>query len=66
LTIDINFVVITRQSNPSISKFSRPYNEFKSIWSMFSCNMLCYHFRINFLTSGDVSNQIQHVQDYVY
>jgi len=49
LTLDINIVVITRQSDPPISQFSRPYNEFKSIWSMFSCNMLCYHFRINFL-----------------
>jgi len=31
-------VVITQQSNPPISQFSRPYNEFMSFWSMFPCN----------------------------
>jgi len=31
-------VVITWQSNPPISKSSRPCNEFKSVWSMFLCN----------------------------
>ena len=30
--------VITRQSNPPISKFSRPCNEIMSVWSMFLCN----------------------------
>jgi len=27
-------VVITRQSNPLISKFNSPCNEFTSVWSM--------------------------------
>jgi len=30
--------VITQQSNPSISKFSRLCNEFTSVWSMFPYN----------------------------
>ena len=28
-------VVITRQSNPHISQFNSPCNEFTSVWSMF-------------------------------
>jgi len=28
-------VVITRQSNPPISQFNSPCNEFTSVWSMF-------------------------------
>jgi len=40
---DIYFVVITRQSNPQsnppISKFNRPCNEFTSVWWMFPCNI---------------------------
>ena len=31
-------VVITRQSNPPISQFNRPCNEFTSFWSMFVYN----------------------------
>jgi len=32
--------VITRQSNPPISTFSKPRNKFTSVWSMFPCNLL--------------------------
>jgi len=32
------YVVITRQSNPPISKFSRTCNEFTNVWSMFPYN----------------------------
>ena len=38
MTQDIYFVVITRQSNSPISKFSRLCNEFTSVWSMLPCN----------------------------
>ena len=31
------YFVITHQSNTPISRFSRPCNELKSVWSMFSC-----------------------------
>ena len=31
-------VVLTRQSNPPISHFNSPCNEFKSVWSMFVYN----------------------------
>ena len=31
-------VVITRQSNPPISQFNSPCNDFTSVWSMFQCN----------------------------
>jgi len=31
-------VVITWQSNPPISKFNSPCNEFTSVWSMFVYN----------------------------
>jgi len=31
-------VLKTQQFNPPISKFSRPCNEFRSVWSMFPCN----------------------------
>jgi len=31
-------VVITWQSNPPISQFNSPYNEFTSVWSMFVYN----------------------------
>jgi len=40
MTRDINSVLtvlITRNSNPSYSKFSRSCNNFTSIWSMFTC-----------------------------
>ena len=30
---------ITRQSNPPISQFNRPCHVFKSVWSMFLCNI---------------------------
>ena len=33
------FVVIKRQSNSPISQFNSLCNEFKSVWSMFACNM---------------------------
>jgi len=33
-------VVITRQSNPPISQFNSPCNEFTSVWSMFVYNTL--------------------------
>jgi len=33
---DIYFVVITRQSDPSISKFSRPCSEFKWVSGQYS------------------------------
>jgi len=32
------YVVITRQSNPPISQFNSPCNEFMSVWSMFVYN----------------------------
>ena len=32
--------VLTRHSNPSISKFSRPCNEFTSVWSLFVYNTM--------------------------
>jgi len=35
---DIYTGVITRQANPTISKFSRPCNEFMSVWTMFPYN----------------------------
>ena len=38
MTRDIYSVVITLQSNPPISQFSRQCNKFMSVWSMFSCN----------------------------
>jgi len=41
---DIYSVVITKQSNPPISKFSRLCNEFMSLWSMFLCSRLCNEF----------------------
>jgi len=31
-------VVITRQSNPPISQFRRPCNEFTSVWPVFTYN----------------------------
>jgi len=31
-------VVISQQSNPPITQFSRQCNEFTSVWSMFSYN----------------------------
>jgi len=34
----VNSVVITRQSNPRISQFNSPCNEFTSVWSMFVYN----------------------------
>ena len=34
-----NYVVITRQSNPPISQFNSPCNEFTSFWSMFVYNI---------------------------
>ena len=37
---DIFSVVITQQFNPPISQFSRPYNEIRSVCSMFSCNTM--------------------------
>ena len=37
ITRDIVCVVITRQSDSPIFKFSRPYIESRSVWSMFSC-----------------------------
>ena len=30
--------MITRKSNPPISKLNIPYNEFTSVWSMFPCD----------------------------
>jgi len=36
-TRDIYSIVTTRQSNPPISKCSRPCNQFTSVWSMFQC-----------------------------
>ena len=35
----IDSVVITRQSNPPISKFNKLCNEFMSVWLMFPCNI---------------------------
>ena len=37
-TRNIYSVLKTRQSNPSVSKFSRWYNEFTSVQSVFPCN----------------------------
>ena len=43
-------VVITRQSNPPISQFNRPYNEFTSVWSMFVCTIMNEtHTRIRYM-----------------
>jgi len=33
------YVVITRKSNPPISQFNSPCNEFTSVWSMFVYNI---------------------------
>ena len=38
-------VVITRQSNPPISQFNSPCNEFTSVRSMFVCNSFLLHTR---------------------
>ena len=35
----LNSIVITQQSNPPISQFNNPCNEFMSVWSMFPCNI---------------------------
>ena len=35
-------VVITQQSNPPISQFSRPCDKFTSVWSMFVYNNYSY------------------------
>jgi len=35
-------VVITRPPYPPISQFSRPCNEFTSVWSMFPCNKILW------------------------
>jgi len=40
VTFVLYSVVITRQSNPSISQFRSPCNEFTSFWSMFVYNNL--------------------------
>ena len=34
----LNSVVLTGQSNPPISQFNTPCNEFTSVWSMFVYN----------------------------
>jgi len=36
-------VVLTRQSNPPISQFSRRSNGFTSVWSIFPCNTIHIH-----------------------
>ena len=38
----IRDVVITRHSNPPISKFSEPFKELTSVWSMFLCTSTSY------------------------
>ena len=38
LTRVLYSVVLTRQSNPPISQFNSPCNEFTSVWSMFVYN----------------------------
>jgi len=43
MTRDTYYVGTTRPSNPPISKFSRPCNEFTSFCSMFLCNMTWLH-----------------------
>ena len=32
-------VVVVRPSNPTVSEFSRPWNEYTSVWSMFPYNI---------------------------
>ena len=39
-------LVIIRQSNQPLSQFSGSFNAFKSIWSMFPCNVFLIEARI--------------------
>jgi len=47
---DLYSIVLTRQYNPPISQFNRPYNEFTSVWSMFVCTIMNEtHTRIRYM-----------------
>ena len=60
------YSVITRQSNPPISQFNSPCNEFTSVWSMFVYNSVALLMSVTDLNSfsmADVSYCIRFVTD---